>query len=138
MALCPPLGLALSPLKGCHWIFTSCARMALWLQVAPDVPRTTVGRAFRIHVSCETSCALGLPLLMVVQAGRKAQAYPLFAKEPAAALGTIPRLPPFVYPPPVTLEAAAASWPTTCHPLLLPMAGRILRCLLLLVVRAAM
>ena len=73
---------------------------------------------------------------MVVQAGRKAQAYPLLAKEPAAALGTIPRLPPFVYPPPVTLKAAAASWSTTCHPLLLPMTGRILRCLLLLVVRA--
>ena len=132
----PPLGLILSPLKGCHWTFASCARLTLWLQFAPDVPRTTVRRALCIRVSCETNCALGLLLLMVVQAGRKAQAYPLLAKEPAAALGTIPRLPPFVYPPPVTLEAATASWPTTCHPLPIPMTGRILRCLLLLAVRA--
>ena len=43
--LCPPLGLDLSPLKGCHWILKSSARLALRFQVAPDVPRTSVGRA---------------------------------------------------------------------------------------------
>ena len=36
--LCPPL-------KGCHWILTSSTRLALRFQVAPDVPRTSVGRA---------------------------------------------------------------------------------------------
>ena len=46
---------------------------------------------------------------MVVQAGRKAQAYPLNAKEPAAALSTISRLPPVACPPQVTPETAAAS-----------------------------
>ena len=67
---------------------------------------------------------------MVVQAGRKTQAYPLNAKEPAAALNTIPCMPPLVCPPQVTLEAAAAArtMPSTT--------GRILKCLLLLVVRA--
>ena len=73
---------------------------------------------------------------MVVQAGRKAQAYPLNAKEPAAALGTIPRLPPVACPPQVTLEAAAATRTMTGRSLLPSTAGRILRCLLLLVVRA--
>ena len=73
---------------------------------------------------------------MVVQAGRKTQAYPLNAKEPAAALGTIPRLPPVACPPQVTLEAAAATRTMTGRSLLPSTAGRILRCLLLLVVRA--
>ena len=41
----PPLGLVLSPLKGCHRIPTSSARLALRFQVAPDVSRTSVGRA---------------------------------------------------------------------------------------------
>ena len=64
-------------------------------------------------------------LLMVVQAGRKTKAYPLNAKEPAAALGTIPRLPPVACPPQVTLEAAAATRTMTGRSLLPSTAGRM-------------
>ena len=44
--LFPPLGLGLSPLKGCHRLLTSSARLALVFQVAPGVPEASVGRAF--------------------------------------------------------------------------------------------
>ena len=43
--LFPPLGLGLSPLKGCHRFLTSSARLALIFQVAPGVPEASVGRA---------------------------------------------------------------------------------------------
>ena len=43
--LFPPLGLDLSPLKGCHRILTPSARLALTFQVAPDVSGASVGRA---------------------------------------------------------------------------------------------